>query len=155
MATAGRRAGGDVNVSNITIASHHDGADLRVTTITRTADEQEREQRRRVKERRRQKTLDRSRRNSNPDQYEPSGRQDRAAKRRADKGLPARQQTPHGPRKVRADGKPRQAYRRDQLSGSYRQGRGAAAHKARAATIARRDTPAPSPATWSPPMGSP
>ncbi|MGI9018145.1 MAG: hypothetical protein ACR2HR_13755 [Euzebya sp.] len=67
-----RRAGGDVNVSNITIASHADGGDLRVTTITRTAEEQEREQRRRVKERRHHKALDRSRRNTNPDQCEPT-----------------------------------------------------------------------------------
>ena len=70
--TAGRRAGGDVNVSNVTIVSHSDGRDFTVTTIERTADDRAREQRRRVRERRRHKALDRSRRNTNPDQYHPS-----------------------------------------------------------------------------------
>ncbi|CAN5120248.1 hypothetical protein BH23ACT9_BH23ACT9_15410 [soil metagenome] len=142
-ATADRRAGGDVNVSNITIASHRDGGDLQITTIQRTcfaSDEKDREKARRVKERRRQRALDRSRRNANPDQYEPSGRQEKAAKRRADNGLPARAHTPHGPRTSRVDGTPRQAYRKDRLSRSYRRGRGVAANDARAAAIARRDT---------------
>ncbi|CAN5519526.1 hypothetical protein BH23ACT9_BH23ACT9_22990 [soil metagenome] len=140
VATAGRRAGGDVNVSNITIASHTDGIDLAVTTIVRTADEKRREQARRVTERRRQKALDRSRRTTNSDQYQPSARQDAAAKRRADVGLPARQQSPAGPRKSRADGKPQRAYRKDALSAGYRHGRGHAAKDGRAAAIARRDT---------------
>ncbi len=120
--------------------AHRDGGDLQVTTIQRTTGEKDREQARRVKERRRQRALDRSRRNTNPDQYEPSARQEKSAKRRADNGLPATQHTPHGPRKSRADGKPRQAYRRDRLSRSYRRGRGVAANDARAAAIARRDT---------------
>jgi hypothetical protein len=98
-ATAGRRGGCDVNVSNVTIASHVDGADLRITTIQRTADEQEREQRRRAKQRRRHKALDRSRRNTNPDAYHPSARQEQAAKRRADAALPPKQHAPAGPRK--------------------------------------------------------
>ena len=136
----GRRAGGDVNVSNISVASHADGTDLRVMTVERTADQKEREQQRRVKERRRQKALDRSRRNSNPDQYHQSKRQERAAQRRADNGLPAKTQFPKGPRRARSDGKPQQAYRKDQLSNSYQQSRAAAAKEARAAAIARRDT---------------
>lgn len=140
VATAGRRAGGDVNVSNITIASHHAGTDLRVTTIERTADEKQREQARRVAERRRQKALDRSRRNTNADQYHPSDRQARAAKRRADRGLAPKQHAPAGPRKSRADGRPERAYRKDQLSNGYRRGRGTAARDARAAAVARRDT---------------
>lgn len=139
-ATGGRRAGGDVNVSNVTVASHDNGTDLRVTTVERSADEKAREHTRRVKQRRRQKALDRSRRNSNADQYHPSGRQEKAAKRRADAGLPARQQSPAGPRKSRGDGKPERAYRKDRLSASYRRGRGAAARDARAAAVARRDT---------------
>ena len=138
--TAGRRAGGDVNVSNVTIASHHNGTDLEITTIERTAEEREREQRRGVKERRRQKTLDRSRRNTNPDQYHRSARQEKAAKRRADAGLPPKRHSPAGPRKIRSDGKPERAYRRDRLSRSYGSGRGAAANDARAAAIARRQT---------------
>ncbi len=137
---SGRRAGGDVNVSNITIASHTDGEDLQVTTIERTADQKAREERRRVKERRRQKALDRSRRNSNADQYHPSARQEKAAKRRADAGLAPRRQFPKGARKARADGRPQQAYRRDQLSNGYRRGRAAAAAQARATAVARRDT---------------
>ncbi|AXV10304.1 hypothetical protein DVS28_b0564 (plasmid) [Euzebya pacifica] len=138
---AGRRAGGDVNVSNITIASHDgDGSDLAVTTIERTADQNARAQARRVKERRRQKSLDRSRRNSNADQYHLSKRQERAAKRRADRGLPNKAHMPKGPRKARADGKPERAYRRDTLTNGYRRGRAAAAKQARAATIARRQT---------------
>lgn len=140
VATAGRCAGGDVNVSNITIASHCDGRDLRVTTVERTADEKAREQARRVKERRRQKALDRSRRNTNPDQYHPSRRQEAAAKRRADRGLPPKTQSPTGPRKTRADGKPQQAYRKDQLSNGYRRSRGHASRDARAAAVTRRDT---------------
>lgn len=143
VATAGRCAGGDVNVSNITIASHHDGGGLTVTTVERTADQKAREQARRVKERRRQKALDRFRRNTNPDQYHPSARQEKAAKRRADRGLPARQHTPTGPRKSRADGKPQRAYRKDRLSRSYRRGRAGAARDARAAAITRRDTGQP------------
>ena len=140
VATAGRRAGGDVNVSNVTIASHRDGADLRVTVIERTADERQREQRRRQKERCRQKALDRSRRNTNADNYHPSKRQEAAAKRRADAGLPARQHTPAGPRKSRRDGRPERAYRTDAVSNGYRRGRGQAAQNARAAAVARRDT---------------
>ena len=136
----GRRAGGDVNVSNITIASHTNGTDLQITTIERTADQKDREHRRRVKERHRQKALDRSRRNSNTEQYHLSERQERAAKRRADAGLPPKQVMPKGPRKARADGKPRQPYRRDQLSNGYRHGRAQAANDARAAAVARRQT---------------
>lgn len=62
--------GGDVNVTN---ASHHDGTDLRVTTVSRTADERDREQARRIKERRRQKALDRSRRKQQPRPIPPVG----------------------------------------------------------------------------------
>lgn len=136
----GRRAGGDVNVSNITIASHTDGGNLRITTVERTADQKEREQARRVKERHRQKALDRSRRNSNPDQYHLSARQQKAAKRRVDAGLPAKTQIPQGPRKARVDGKPIRAYRKDRLSEGYRRGRATVAKESRAAAIARRAT---------------
>lgn len=41
---------------------------------------------------------------------------------------------------ARADGRPQQAYRRDQLSDGYRKGRAQAANEARAASVARRDT---------------
>ena len=139
-ATDGRRAGGDVNVSNVTIASHTDGSDLKITVVERTADEKAREQARRVTERRRQKALDRSRRNTNPDQYRPSPRQEKEAKRRAANGLSAKQYPPAGPRKTRAGGRPERAYRKDRLSRGYRRGRSQAAREARAAAIARRDT---------------
>lgn len=74
--------------SRTTSTTHTNSSDLRVTTVERTADERQRAQRRRVKERRRQKALDRSRRNSNPDQYHPSSRQEKAAKRRAGRDAP-------------------------------------------------------------------
>lgn len=119
-----RRAGADLNVSNLTIASvDGTGGDVKVTRVARDDNDRQSEVRRRKKQRDRQRALDRSRRNQNPDQYRLSDAQRREQQRRRDAGLPEKQYTPAGPRKARADGKPRSAYRRDRLSHSYRQTR--------------------------------
>jgi hypothetical protein len=134
-----RTAGVDVNVSNITVASHENGRAIRVTRIARDAIQQERDRGRRRRERRRQRALDRSRRAMNRAQYQLSRRQDKRARRRAAAGLPPVDVVPMGPRNARADGVPLQSYRRDQLSASYRRGRAAQAADAAAAAQARRD----------------
>jgi len=133
-----RTAGVDINVSNITVASHERGGAIRVTRIARDATQQQRDRGRRRRERRRQRALDRSRRAMNRAQYQLSRRQDKRARRRAAAGLPPVDVIPSGPRNARADGVPRQSYRRDQLSESYRRGRAAQAADAAAAAQARR-----------------
>ena len=86
----------------------------------------------------RQRALDRSRRNTNPDQYGPSVRQAARAARRAARGLAAKQITnPGGPRHARADGVPLRAYRHDSLSGRYHRTRTDHAAEARAASQAK------------------
>jgi hypothetical protein len=134
-----RTAGIDVNVSNVTVASHERGRAIRVTRIVRDAPQQQRDLRRRRRERRRQRALDRSRRSMNRAQYRLSRRQDKRARRRAAAGLAAIAVVPMGPRNARADGVPRQSYRRDQLSAGYRRTREAAASAAASAAQARRD----------------
>jgi hypothetical protein len=134
-----RVAGVDVNVSNITLASHEHGAAIRVTRIARDGSQQRRDHNRRRRERRRQRALDRSRRAMNRAQYQLSRRQDKRARRRAAAGLPPVDVVPMGPRNARADGVPLQSYRRDQLSASYRRGRAAQAADAAGAAQARRD----------------
>ncbi len=87
----------------------------------------------------RQRALDRSRRNTNPDQYGPSVRQHKRAQRRAAKGLPAKQiNDPGGARAARTDGVPLRAYRHDRLSGSYRRIRIDHATQARTASQAKQ-----------------
>jgi len=134
-----RTAGVDINVSNITLASHEGGQSIRVTRIARDATQQQRDRGRRRRERRRHRALDRSRRAMNRAQYQLSRRQAKRARRRAAAGQPAIEVIPMGPRHARADGVPLQSYRRDQLSVSYRRGRAAAAADASAASQARRD----------------
>jgi hypothetical protein len=91
-----------------------------------------------MKARARQKALDRTRRNINPDQYGSSARQQQRAQRRAAKGLAARQiANPGGPRHARADGVPLRAYRHDKLSRSYQRTRDDHASEARAASQAK------------------
>lgn len=125
---AGRRAGADLNVSNLTVASHDGtGGDVRVTRIDRDHQQREGERRRRKKQRGRQKALDRSRRNQNHDQYRLSAAQQREVDRRKAAGLPTKTYTPAGPRRTRADGKPKRAYRNDRLSAGYRRQRRALA----------------------------
>ena len=137
--TADRRAGIDVNVSNLTVASHADGHDLRITRVAPTAGERQATHARARRKRRRQRRLDRSRRARNPSQYALSSRQQTHAERRAAAGLPPIQVIPAGPRIRRTDGKPVQAYRRDALSASYRRERAAMASDAERITQARRD----------------
>lgn len=134
-----RIAGVDINVSNITLASHDNGHAIRVTRIARDTTQQQRDRSRARRERRRCRVLDRSRRALNRAQYQLSRRQDKRARRRAAAGLSPVDVIPMGPRNARADGVPLQSYRRDQLSASYRRDRAAAAADAAAAAQARRD----------------
>jgi hypothetical protein len=138
---AGRRAGVDANVSNLSVASfpeqHPD--QLVAENIRCTAEQQTAAQRAATKARVRQKALDRSRRNTNPDQYGPSVRQCKRAQRRAAKGLaPPRITNPGGPRHARADGVPLRAYRHDKLSRAYRRTRADHASDSRAASQAKQ-----------------
>lgn len=137
--TADRAAGIDVNVSNVTIASHETGRDVRLTRVEREAPQMQRDRRRARRERQRQRALDRSRRAANRAQYELSRRQAKRARRRAEQGLPEIDVIPMGPRKARRDGVPLQAYRRDQLSKGYQRLRASQAWHAEAASRLRRD----------------
>jgi hypothetical protein len=117
-----RRAGVDVNVSNLALASFPDGhpEQLALSQIGHTDEQQQAAARAANRARARQKALDRSRRSTNPDQYGPSPRQAARATRRAERGLAARQITnPGGPRHARADRVPLRAYRHDRLSRGY------------------------------------
>ena len=137
---AGRRAGVDANVSNLALASFPDGhpEQLVIEQITCEAQQQLAAARAAKRARDRQRALDRSRRNTNAEQYGPSQRQQKRAQRRAANGLAARQITnPGGPRAARADGVPLRAYRHDRLSGSYRRIRTDHATEARSASRAK------------------
>jgi hypothetical protein len=138
-APAVRRGGVDVNVSNITVASHHDGEHLTLDRVARDAGQKRAAAREAKKQRDRNKALDRSRRANNPGQYQPSKAQRRANERRRAQGLPIKEFAPAGPRKTRKDGKPVRAYRRDNLSRTYRRGRAQAAEDAAGRARARRD----------------
>jgi hypothetical protein len=74
-----RTAGVDVNVSNVTVASHDLGCAIRVTRIVRDAPQEQRDRRRSRRERRRQRALDRSRRAMNRAQYQLSRRPGQAS----------------------------------------------------------------------------
>ncbi|MGE5737768.1 MAG: transposase [Betaproteobacteria bacterium] len=134
-----RTAGIDVNVSNITIASHEGGSAMRLTRIERDETQKARDRGRSRRERRRLRELDRSRRAANRAQYQLSRRQEKRARRRAAAGLAPVDVVPMGPRKARADGVPLQRYRRDQLSKTYQRTRAGQVADAAAATQARRD----------------
>jgi hypothetical protein len=136
--TRGRRAGIDVNVSNLTVASIQNAADLTITRVERDGRTRQRSHRRARDERRRQRSLERSRRAMNTVQYQLSKRQEKRARRREAAGLAPVQVIPAGPRRSRSDGKPVQAYRKDQLSNGYRRDRAAQARDAAAVTQARR-----------------
>jgi Putative transposase DNA-binding domain len=136
----GRRAGVDANVSNVALASFPCGhpEELVVEQITCTEDQQKAAARGAQRARARQRALDRSRRNTNPDQYGPSVRQAARAVRRAAKGLTAKQITnPGGPRHARADGVPLRAYHQDSLSAGYHRTRADHAADARATSQAK------------------
>ena len=136
---ADRTAGIDVNVSNVTIASHEAGAEMQITRVVRDQAEQQRDRGRARRERRRQRELDRARRAANKAQYELSKRQAKRARRRQAKGLQPVDVIPMGPRKARTDGVPLQSFKRDILSASYRRMRAEQAAQADAAARARRD----------------
>ena len=139
IAAIDRRAGIDVNVSNITVASHDGGIHVRTTRIERDATQQRRDRSRARRERRRQRDLDRSRRAMNRTQYQLSKRQQKRARRLVERGLPPVDTIPMGPRVANAAGVPHASYRRDALSGRYHRMRAAQAAEATTATRARRD----------------
>jgi hypothetical protein len=139
---ARRRAGLDANVSNLAVASFSEARpdELAVEQIVCTPEQQKAAAQAARRTRARQKALDRSRRNTNADQYGPSQRQQKRAQRRATKAQPAKQITnPGGPRHSRADGVPLRAYRHDNLSGGYKRTRTDHATEARGAGQAKRD----------------
>jgi hypothetical protein len=128
-------------VSNLAVASfpteHPD--QLLVDHIRCDPDQQAAAARAAKSARGRQRALDRSRRNTNADQYGPSARQQKRARRRATVGLPVTRVTnPGGPRASRSDGVPLRAYRHDTLSRSYRRTRTDHAAQARAASQAKQ-----------------
>ena len=141
-APAGRLAGVDGNVSNLAIASlPAPGVPgepvLLLSHLTATPAQQQRAKDEKTAARRRQRYLDRSRRAANPAQYHPSKHQQERGRRRAQAGLPAKSPgVPGGARNGNKNGIPVQAYRRDHLSGGYRQAR--ADHAAAASATARR-----------------
>jgi hypothetical protein len=140
VAAAKRVAGIDVNVSNLAIASHEgDGAAMRVTRIERDATQKERDRGRARRERQKLRNLDRSRRAQNRAQYQLSKRQEKRARRLAERGLPPVETIPMGPRLADAAGKPLQSYQKDDLSKRYRRLRAAQAADAAGAAQARRD----------------
>ena len=137
--TLTRSAGIDLNVSNVTIASHDRARDLTITRIAQDAAHQASVRRRERRRARRQRALERSRRATNPSQYQLSKRQEKRARRREQAGLRAQTVIPAGPRVARSDGTPAQAYRKDRLSSTYRRARAADAADAEATRRARRD----------------
>ena len=135
-----RRAGVDANVSNLAIVSFTaaDPEQLRLGEIRCDTTQLQTAARAAKLARDRQRALDRSRRNTNPDQYRPSPRQQKRAERRATAGLPLTQvSNPGGPRAARADGVPLRAYRHDTLSAAYRRTRTDHASDSRAASQAK------------------
>jgi hypothetical protein len=127
-------------VSNLALASFPDGhpEQLHVEQITCTDEQQQAAARADNRARARARALDRSRRNTNPDQYGPSVRQAARAARRAERGVAARQlRNPGGPRHARVDGVPLRAYRHDRLSGGYHRTRADHGADARAASQAK------------------
>jgi len=138
--TATRRVGVDVNVSNISIASiRSDNDELRISRIERDAGDPEVVAKRAATKRHRERALDRSRRAANPEQYELSSRQCARAERRAARGFPAVRVIPMGPRRAHAGGRPRQGYRKDQLSKRYRRVRSEVAASEASVAQAKRD----------------
>lgn len=135
---ADRSVGIDVNVSNLAVASHDTGRDVKVTRIVRE-DVTPGERRRRKRERRRQRELERSRRAMNRAQYQLSKRQAKRARRREEAGLRAIDVIPAGPRITNATGRPLQAYRKDQQSRRFRRLDATHAWEAASATQAKRD----------------
>lgn len=137
--TADRTAGIDVNVSNLTVASHEAGAAMRVTRIVRDEAARAADRRRTQREARRQRALDRSRRAANRAQYRLSKRQEKRARRREAAGMRPVEVVPRGPRIARSDGVPLQAFGRDTLTRHYRTLAAQQAAESEAARRSRRD----------------
>ena len=138
LATLDRSAGIDVNVSNISIASHDTGRDVQLTRIERTGPQKTSDRKRQKRVRRRQRELERSRRAANRAQYQLSRRQEKRNRRREAAGLRPVDMIPMGPRKQCIDGAPVQSFRKDELSASYRRSRAAKAAEANAVARTRR-----------------
>lgn len=137
----GRRAGVDANVSNLALASFsaETPGHLIIEQIGCTDGQQKAAARAAKRARARQRALDRSRRNTNAEQYGPSPRQAARAARRQQRGLAPKQITnPGGPRHARADGVPLRAYRDDVLSGHYQRTRADHAADSRSASQAEQ-----------------
>jgi hypothetical protein len=138
---AGWRAGVDANVSNLSVASfpNDEPGRLVVDQVDCTPEQQKAAARAARTTRARQKALDRSRRNTNADQYGPTPRQGARAYRRQQRGLRSRQITnPGGPRQARANGVPLRAYRNDKLSRRYQRVRCDHAAESRSASQAKQ-----------------
>ncbi|HUY60929.1 MAG TPA: transposase [Candidatus Dormibacteraeota bacterium] len=134
-----RRVGVDVNVSNVTVVSFDRAlTEARVTVVALDAGARAQRAAAHDRARQRARALDRSRRTTNAAQYTRSRALARRAARRAAAGLrPVTVALPRGARLTTAAGGPRQAYRRDQLSATYRRLRGATAAAGAAATRTR------------------
>jgi transposase len=130
----------DVNVSNLAVVSvDSNDRDPRSTVVRRDADERDRLARADAKRRRGARRADRSRRANNANQYAKSRAKLKRDERRAARGLRAvTDSTPLGPRLANANGVPRQAYRRDQLSATYRDRRHREGERARAQSLTKQ-----------------
>lgn len=139
-----RIGGVDGNVSNLSVVSFPaslDAADGKPESseIILTGAERARLEKAAKKRRGRARALERSRRATNTAQYGMSKRQAHRAERRASKGLPTKAVTvPGGARAAQSDGAPKQAFRRDRLSGNYRELRARQAEAAASAAEYRR-----------------
>jgi hypothetical protein len=139
-----RIGGVDGTVSNLSVVSFPaslDPADGQVVAsrVVPTGAERAKLERERRKAKGRERALERSRRNSNQDQYHLSSRQQRRAERRQASGLPERTvEIPKGPRVANATGIPKRSYRKDRLSNRYRRLR--ATHARTAASHAQAKT---------------
>jgi hypothetical protein len=130
----------DVNVSNLAVVSVDSSQhDPRSTMVARDASERDRLARAEARKRRGQRRVDRSRRASNAAQYAKSKAQLQRDEHRAERGLRAvTDTTPRGGRLSNDVGVPRQAYRRDQLSATYRDLRRRQSEQARAASRTKK-----------------
>ncbi len=135
-----RRACVDVNVSNLAVVSVGPVTrEIRSTLVRADADERDQLARAQAKRRRGLRRVDRSRRANNAAQYAKSKAQVKRDARRAQRGLrPVTNTTPRGPRLTNINAVPRQAYRRDQLSGTYRDLRGRQGEQARAQSLTKQ-----------------
>ncbi|MEU6088855.1 transposase [Streptomyces sp. NPDC047085] len=139
-----RIGGVDGNVSNLSVVSFPASMDPAEgspasSEVVLTGEERARLEKKARKQRGRARALERSRRATNAAQYGLSKRQAARAERRAAKGLKSKAVTvPGGARDARSNGAPKQAFRRDRLSGNYRELRARQAEAAAGAAEYRR-----------------